>query len=191
MRNYFCRVAVPRPSYFSFVALFWVAGLCCLQSQASGQGKKDSTVAVADSLPYQKYPKLPAFNILLTDSTTIFNTFNTASGRPTAIVFFDPDCSHCQSVTRRLLDGMDSLKNIRFYFISSVHSMAGIRKFKADYHFDDYKNIEVIGRDYEFFFVSYYGVTFVPDIALYDGKKKFVKLWQGTALVDELYKYTH
>ncbi len=167
---------------------------CLLSLSAYGQQKndvKDSAAAKTDTLPYLKYPTLPAFNILLRDSVTIFNTYNIPEGKPSVIIFFDPDCVHCKDEIKMLLSGMDSLKDIRFYMITSVHNFRHIRRFYDDYHLGDYKNIEVFGRDYEYFFITYYGVKFVPDLVLYDKHKNLIKLFESRVTVEELYKLTH
>ena len=152
---------------------------------------KNKQAQIIDSLPYQKYPTLPAFNIMLLDSSTIVNTYNIPDGKPTLIMFFDPECSHCKMITKILMDNMDSLKDIRFYMITSVHDLNKIRKFYDDFHLADYKNIEVVGRDYEYFFITYYGVKYVPDMVLYDGHKKLVKFFEGHVTTTELYNLTH
>jgi hypothetical protein len=43
------------------------------------------------------------------------------------------------------------------------------------------------GRDYEFFFGSFYKISYVPDLVLYDEHKKLIKLIQGEAKVKEIY----
>jgi hypothetical protein len=106
-------------------------------------------------------------------------------------MLFDPDCRHCKDLTKKMLKEMDSLKNIRFYLFTAAHSMTAIRKFYDDFHLADYPNIMVIGRDYEFFFHEFYGVKFVPDIALYDKDKNLIKLFEANATVKDLYEYTH
>lgn len=167
---------------------------CFFAVNANAQEHRDPNnkeEKVTDSLPYQKYPTLPAFNILLLDSVTIFNTYNIPEGKPTLIMFFDPECKHCMWETRKLLEGMDSLQNIRFCMITSVHDFQNIRNFYNDHHLADYKNIEVVGRDYEYFFVTYYGVKFVPDMVLYDAHKKLLKFFEGHTSVSELYNLTH
>jgi thioredoxin-related protein len=140
--------------------------------------------------PYQKYPKLPAFNIRMMDSVTVFNTYNIPEGRKTMIVFFSPDCKHCQSLVKHLLKGMDSLENVQFYMITPVHSMTDLRNFYEKYHLAEYKNIKLVGRDYEFFFGTFYGIKVVPDLALYDEHKMLIKLFEGNVPIAELYKYT-
>lgn len=106
-------------------------------------------------------------------------------------MFFAPDCSHCQALVKSLEKSMDSLKDVQFYIFTPLHSMSLLRGFYAEYHLADYKNIQVVGRDYEFFFSTYYGVKSVPDMALYDEHKQLVKLFEGNISVAELYKYTH
>jgi hypothetical protein len=142
-------------------------------------------------LPYKKYPTLPAFNILEMDSTTIFNTFNIPKGHYVALMAFDPDCHHCKDFTRKLTAEMDSLKNINFYLCTPVHDISAIKKFYDDFHLGDFKNIKVVGRDYEFFYHDFYKVKFVPDIALYDKDKNLIKLFEANATVKDLYDYTH
>ncbi len=175
---------------FFFIAILSVI----LATSGYAQEKKevtDSSAQKTDTLPYLKYPTLPAFNILLLDSTTIFNTYNIPEGKPIVIIFFDPDCHHCKDETKRLLAGMDSLKDVRFYFITSVRSFTRLRAFYEEYHLGDYKNIEAVGRDYEYFFITYYGVKFVPDLVLYNGEKNLVKFFDRHVSVSELYSLTH
>ena len=148
-------------------------------------------VPAADSLPYQKYPTLPAFNIRMMDSVTIFNTYNIPKGKPTLIVLFSPDCKHCKAMTRQLLKGMDSLKGIQIYMITPMHSMTAIRNFYEEFHLGDYPEIKLAGRDYEFFFHDFYGTKLVPDLVLYDERKKLIKLFEGNTTVADIYTALH
>ena len=178
---------------FLFTLLFSL-----LQSSLFAQEKKDQKTTVtpaaipapaADSLPYQKYPKLPAFNILEMDSVTIFNTYNIPAGKKTILLFFSPDCGHCQMLMRNLIKNMDSLKDVQFYMMTVVHSMTTLRNFYNEYHLADYKNIHVVGRDYEFFYIPYYGIKNFPDMALYDEHKKLIKLFEGDIPLTQLFPY--
>jgi len=171
-----------RIALLSFIACM----MCALSyAQTADTAKKKAPA------PYLQYPGMPAFNILLSDSTTVLNTFNIPKGRPVMLVFFDPDCKHCKAETKELMAGIDSLSNIDIYFVSPNHSMTSIRQFYDDNHMAGHANIKGIGRDYEFFFATYYDVNFIPDIALYDDHKKFLRLFEGHAKVSELWAYTH
>lgn len=145
------------------------------------------SAARANLLPYQQYPKLPAFNIMLEDSS-LFNTFNIEPGPPIVLMLFSPDCKHCNDEMRLLTKGMDSLKDIRFYLVSSEMAFDQVHKFRVDHQLDKYVNIKTIGIDYRYFFVSYYGVREVPALVLYDGNKKLVRLWESTCTVKQLYE---
>jgi thiol-disulfide isomerase/thioredoxin len=160
-----------------------------LGNMAYAQEKKDAP-QTQDVLPYLKYPKLPAFNIMQLDSSTIFNTFNIPKGKPVALVFFDPDCSHCRTFTERLTNGMDSVKNVRFYMVTVNHDFEQLRGFYKKYELAKYKNIELVGRDYEFFFMSYYGPKTLPIVVVYDSNKQLVTLLDNIRSVADLYAVT-
>ncbi len=146
---------------------------------------------VQDTIPaYRRSPNFPAFNMMLPDSSTIFNTYNIPSGRPAMLVCFSPDCSHCQAFFKKFLPAMDSFKNMDIYLVTPSNQFTAIRKFIEDYHINDYKNIKRVGRDYEFFCFTFYNVRSVPDIAIYDKKKKFVKYLEKEFTNDEIYSVT-
>ena len=156
-------------------------------AQAGNAGKD-----IKDTLaPYQKYPALPAFNVLEMDSVTIFNTYNIPKGRPVALMFFSPDCGHCKRMTNEIIENMDSLKDVDFYMVTPMNSMAETRRFYAEHHLIEYSNIKLVGRDYEFFFGSYYSISVVPDLALYNEQKKLIKLFQGETHVHDIYEALH
>jgi hypothetical protein len=143
-----------------------------------------------DSLPYRKYPTLPAFKILEMDSSTVFNTYDIPEGKPTVLMLFSPDCDHCKHLTEKLTSGMDSLKDVQIYMMTPVSSITELRDFYVKYHLADYKNIKIVGRDTDFFFFSFYGARFVPYLALYDKHKKLIKTLDTNISVKEIYELT-
>ncbi len=160
----------------SLLLMIATAGLA--QGQAA---KKDNP----DSLPYQKYHGLPAMTLLLPDSVTTFSLYNAKEGRPIVLFFFSPDCEHCQITTKNMLAKMDSLKSADFYFMTPMW-LSMLRPFIAQYRLNDYKNIIVAGKDYQYLFPRFYGATSVPYIVVYDKHKQFVKLWEGGGKMSEL-----
>jgi thioredoxin-related protein len=147
-------------------------------------------VSAENSKPYQKNPTLPAFNIRLMDSITIFNTYNIPKGRATMLILFSPDCSHCQAFFKKFLPSMDSFKNIDFYLVTLYSKMSALKKFYDYSHLEQYKNVKLAGRDYEYFCSTFYGVRNVPDLMLYDKHKKLVKLFDRPDKVDDIYEVT-
>lgn len=139
----------------------------------------------AEQLPYQKYPTLPAFNLMNLDSSEVINMYYAKSDKPTVLFFFSPDCEHCQITTGKLMAKMDSMQNAYFYFMTFM-PLSDLRPFAKLHHFENYKNI-IAGKDYQFFFPKFYGASTVPYLAIYDKQKKFVKLYDGAIKVPEIH----
>ncbi len=137
-----------------------------------------------DTLPYLKYPTLPAFNLISQDSSKVFNMFNAREGRPIVLFFFSPDCEHCQVTTTRIMEKMDSMQNADFYFFTFM-PLSLLRPFAEQHHLNGHKNI-MVGKDYQYFFPQFYGATTVPYIVVYDRHKKFVKLYENSVKTTEL-----
>jgi len=113
---------------------------------------------------------IPAFDLLLSDSTTLFHTADIPEGRPIVMLFFSPTCGHCQEETASLLKKMDSLKHVNFYFLT-IDPMEDMRLFNKVYRLDRYTNI-TIGRDYKFFFPVHFKSVTPPYSLIYDGDKR-------------------
>ncbi|MBS1584958.1 MAG: redoxin domain-containing protein [Bacteroidetes bacterium] len=150
------------------------------------QDKKEKTKD-ADTLPYQKDPNLPAFEILELDSTTVFNSFNIPEGKPFVLFFFGAECGHCEQAFETLQKGWDSLQTADFYMMS-FSPIYQIKEFAKKYHLDQHKNIKLVGMDQRMFFTGYYGVRAVPFIAVYDKHRKLVKAWNTHVSVKELWE---
>ncbi|MBS1643461.1 MAG: redoxin domain-containing protein [Bacteroidetes bacterium] len=135
-------------------------------------------------LPYQKYLKLPAFNLVNLDSSEVINLYYAEEGKPTVLFFFSPDCEHCQITTDSLMAHMAHMQEANFYFMTFM-PLALLRPFALQHQFSKYKNI-ITGKDYQFFFPRFYGATTVPYLVIYDKHKNFVKLYDGTIHVAEI-----
>jgi hypothetical protein len=144
-----------------------------------------------DSIPYMFNNNLPAFNVLLRDSSGIFNTFNIPKGKPSVLLLFSPDCKHCNEFTGTLVRNIDSLKDVNIYMISMLQNITIMRNFIEAYDLDRYSNITVVGCDYEFFYLTYFAPMQLPAAAIFDADKKFIKLLDGTVSVNSLYMNTH
>lgn len=164
--------------------------ICSTATYAQTDSLKKAPV-IAELPGYIKNPSLPEFNILLRDNATIFNTKDIPGGKPIALMLFSPTCSHCLTTISRFLAGIDSIQDLQFYLVSPTPSITDLQTFCAQYQVDNYKNIKVVGRDVDFFFISNYGTRSFPHIALYDKNKKFIKAIEGETTLTELYHAIH
>lgn len=149
------------------------AGFCTQAQQTRTQ----------DSLPYQKFPTLPAFDIRLPDSG-VFNTYYIPEGRASVIMYFSPDCDHCEMQVDTFINHMDELRQVRFYLVTPL-SLAQLRSFRDKLHLKRYPNI-VTGRDEYSFIPKFFGVSYVPYIVVYDKQKKLVRSFEGGVKMADL-----
>ncbi len=125
---------------------------------------------LADSPAYKRNPHLPEFSILLTDSSHYTNQ-NIPIGKPTVIVYFSPDCSHCQADAKNMMDKLDSLKDIKFIWCSS-HEPDKIKEFAIKYKMYGLPNM-VFGKDEKYAIPSFFKISFTPYFAIYSKEGLF------------------
>ena len=129
---------------------------------------------------------LPVFNLLLADSSTWFNTSYVPDGKPIALFLFSPQCPYCRAQTKEIIEDMDKLKNIHFYFITSF-PFPEMKRFVDEYRLTKYSNITT-GFDTAFFTGNYYEATSVPYIAIYGKDKKLKKSFVGMIYSKQIIK---
>ncbi len=131
----------------------------------------------ADTVPaYKKTTKLPYFSVLQSDSTWL-TTQQLPHNKPVVIVYFSPDCGHCQMTAKEWVSDMDKLKDVELLWVS-YHTPQQIKDFADTYGLSHYNNI-IYGRDVNYFFVPFYKIPSTPFVAVYDKKGKFLKAYEG------------
>jgi peroxiredoxin len=128
--------------------------------------------------------RLPDFSFRLADSTTIVNSKDIPEGSPIVIINFEADCSGCQQTTDTLLQHMDTLKGVRFYFLT-VENLDKVRLFRDHFHLERYSNI-IIGQDNQRMAHSFFKVRGTPLIALYHANKQLAGIYDGKPLMQSL-----
>jgi len=135
--------------------------------------------------PYQKDSTIPAFSILQTDSTW-FNKEALPENKPVIIIYFSPECSHCQLTAHEFEEKRDKFKNVFFVWVSYL-SMPQIKSFAEEYKLLDAKNIRV-GRDTKYFIPPYYHLKYTPFIAVYGKDGKLIQTYDGGTEPDTIVK---
>lgn len=157
---------------YLFTALF----LFCIGGQVSAQS--------GDMPPFMKTKKLPTFNLLLTDSTTWFTHEQLAKRDFTIFVYFSPDCGHCQTEAKTMVENMDSLKHTNLIWVS-YRDMKDIRSFEEAYGFKKYTNI-ITARDPSYGIPSFFQVRYTPYVAVYNRKGDYINAYEGGVEMPEL-----
>jgi hypothetical protein len=120
---------------------------------------------------------LPSFKLLLTDSTTYFDTKEITKGKPVALFLFGPHCPYSKAQMEEIIEDMDILKDIHFYIFTNW-SFPEMKAFYSHYQVNKYPNI-TMGQDYKNFFVDHFEAKGVPYMAIYGKDLKLRKAFVG------------
>ncbi|HEV9036035.1 MAG TPA: hypothetical protein VGQ51_05425 [Puia sp.] len=120
---------------------------------------------------------LPAFTMLLIDSTTHLASAAIPSGAPLIFMYFRPDCRHCQADTRLLIKNMDSLKSTHIYLLTPM-PFKELKGFYDSFDLGRFKNITV-AEDEGYSFYKSFQPAAVPYMAIYDSHKRLVNTYLG------------
>jgi thioredoxin-related protein len=157
--------------------LFTCILACFLSSFAYAQ--KDSLAA-----PFQKNPGIPAFDLLKTDSSTHITRADINAKRKTIIMFFSPECTHCQHQTEDMIAAIDSLKDIQIV-MATYQPFEEMVAFNQKYGIEKYSNIK-LGRDTKYFFPPFYQMKSLPHLALYNDKGNYITSFEGNQKIATL-----
>ena len=128
---------------------------------------------------------IPPYRILTTDSVYL-TPANLKKNTPTMIVYFSPDCSHCQHMMYELKPVMKSFSKAQVIMITFVQQIKAIQVFSRDFDLKKYPNFIVGTEGYTYKVQKFYQVKTTPFIAIYDRKGKLVKSYEKPPKAEEL-----
>jgi thiol-disulfide isomerase/thioredoxin len=163
------------------ISLFFAAMLFCASQKVTAQ----DNAPVRPDAPYLTNKNIPNFTLQLTDSSS-FSYLNIPKSKYTIIIYFSPDCGHCQHEATEVVKNMDSLKHV-FMVWAGSRSIPELKAFGEKYGFNACPNI-VYGQDQHYSIPSYYQVKYTPFVAVYDSKKQFVRSYEMGVEIPELLK---
>jgi len=136
-----------------------------------------------------KISSLPSFQMLLMDSITLFDPGQVPEGKPIVVMYFRPNCPHCQEETKTFVKNIEDLKTVRIYMLAGA-DFKDLKEFYQSYHLDQYQNITV-GKDYEHSFARVFRPKAVPYMAIYNTKKNLVRVYYGEVKIHALLDAVH
>lgn len=158
--------------------LFFVLSILLITTVSFAQNGYDTTP------PYKRFPTVPAFRLLETDSVTIITKDNLKKNKPVLIVLFNPECDHCKHETEEIIKHMDDLKKVQI-IMATMAQYAPMKDFYVKYKLDEYKNIKV-GQDFQYMLPSFYRVHSLPYLAMYNEKGDLLTTFEGTMKIEDL-----
>lgn len=157
--------------------LFTIVLACLFTGMLYAQ--KDSIDA-----PFKKFPGIPPFDLLQTDSSTHLTKAGINVKHKTLLMFFSPECSHCQHQTEDMLAAIDSLKDIQIV-MATYQPFEEMVAFNQKYELPKYSNIK-LGRDSKYFLPPFFRMKSLPYLALYDDRGNYITSFEGNQPVARL-----
>ncbi len=134
---------------------------------------------------YKRFPNIPPFTLTAPDSSSVTRD-NLAKHKKVLIMFFSPDCDHCQHQTEDIIKKMDDFKNIEIV-MATYQPFEELVAFYNKYELAKYTNIK-IGRDGNYFFPPFYNMKSLPYLALYNKKGELITTYEGNRRPDVILK---
>ena len=114
-----------------------------------------------------KRDSVPGFRIALTDSS-YFKKSDLKREVPVMLIYFSPDCEHCNNFFREIISDYEKFKKIQIVMISN-HAIPELKEFENRYQVRKYRNIKIGTEGRTFQIQRYYQITRFPFVALFDG----------------------
>jgi thioredoxin-related protein len=135
----------------------------------------------------QNIDNIPPFKILKQDSTW-FTPANLKKNKAVVIIYFSPDCSHCQHLMYEMKPKMKEFGDAQIVMVTFMEydMLKMVKDFYKTFDLAKYPNITVGTEGHTYIVQRYYEVATTPYIAVYDKKGKLVKAYSKAPTVDEL-----
>ncbi len=143
-----------------------------------------ATQSAPDQAAYLRYPTLPPFRLLKLDSSSYLTKDDVKKGHRTLIMYFSPDCEHCQHETEAILANFSKFKDIEIV-MATYQPFEELKAFNTKYKIYEHPNMKM-GRDEKFFLPPFYKIRNLPYLALYDKKGNLITTFEGTQKVDTI-----
>jgi thiol-disulfide isomerase/thioredoxin len=138
-----------------------------------------SKIAVAQSMP--------AFRMQLTNGK-IFSAKDLSKDKPVIIIYFAPDCEHCQALMNEILTKIQNFKKAQVVMVT-FKPVNEVIDFEKHYQTAKYPNIKVGIEIPIFFFKNFYNLQNTPFTALFSKQGKLIISYQKETPVDDLIKH--
>jgi len=145
----------------------------------AGFAQLDTTQA-----PYQRFPHVPPFQILLGDSATVYKKEALPKNKPVLLLIFSPECSHCQHTAEELVKRKNEFKNIEIV-MATLHSISQMNAFVKTYGLNAMPNV-VVGKDVHFILPAFYNIHNLPYMALYKANGDLIRTVEGSLPLDKV-----
>ena len=165
---------------FIYIFFLLVAGTwsCSRSGEDSGQTQSETASAAAvTKTTTNELPELPLTKINRSQLSA-----RDIKGK-TILIYFDPDCDHCQEEAKMMQANMDAFKDYALYFISSA-PMAKMQQFAWEYKLNGPNVNLAYATNGDI--LRTFGPVQTPSIYIYSETGKLVKAFNGQTPMEKI-----
>ena len=130
---------------------------------------------------------IPPFRMQLTNGK-IFSVQNVSKKTSLIIIYFAPDCEHCQVLIHGLLKRINEFKKAQIILVS-FEPLNMVLNFEKEYHLTAYPNIKCGTEIPTFYFKNLFNIAKTPFTALYNKNGKLIISYKNETPLDDLIKH--
>ena len=145
------------------------------------------SIAQNDSLPaapYKRFPTVPPFKPLLTDSSSYYTKDILPKKKPVMIMLFSPDCDHCKLATDEIIKNIDAFKKVQI-IMSTTFPFNKMMGFYNNYDLKRFDNI-IVGIDVNYLLPVFYDIHNFPFLTFYNKKKELISVFPGSLHINKI-----
>jgi len=129
---------------------------------------------------------LPDFKMKLTNRT-IFSSSQLSHQKPVILIYFAPDCEHCQALMKQIFSQVNTFKNTQMVLVT-FEPVQVLPPFEKEFQTAKYSNIKVGSEVQPLFLQKYYQLQHTPFTALFDKHGKLVVSYKDFTPLNDLIK---
>ena len=129
---------------------------------------------------------MPAFKMQLTNGK-LFSSAELSHQKPLIIIYFAPDCEHCQILMNEVFKKITEFKTAQILMVT-FEPLKEVIGFEKKYQTAKYSNIKVGSEVPVFFFRTFYHLEHTPFTALFNKNGQLVASYKDQTPVDDLIK---
>ena len=130
--------------------------------------------------------KLPPFAMMQANGK-IFRAHELPMGKPMVIIYFSPECDHCDILMKEFLKREAAFRKTSVVMITHL-AVDKVAKFVKQYALTNYANVYVGTEGTWLFVKNYYKIVEMPFIALHDRNGNLVKLFREEGALPHVVK---
>jgi thiol-disulfide isomerase/thioredoxin len=119
---------------------------------------------------------IPPYKILTTNDQTV-TPANLVKNKPVMIIYFAPDCPHCQKLINDIKPSMAKFKNIQVIMITFT-DIRMVKTFENDYGLKAYPNFVLGTEGYTYTVQRFYKLQHTPFVAIYNKGGQLVQTFE-------------